>query len=132
MKNLHRFQEFIGEGYGDPKTLTASKVAEYISDITPEESDVPDFFISQIKKSGKIFHLKRLNIEDLLKNDSSLKEYVDSKELRYDDEESDHVPDPDDLEYPIVVFNGEVVDGYNRTSVHYHSGDKFIDAYVSQ
>lgn len=133
MKNLQHFQEFLSESYGDPEVLTATKVAEYIADITPSESDVPDYFISQIKKSGKKFFLKRLSIEDLLEADPSLREYVESRETRYgEDGESDHEPDPDDLDYPIVVFDGEVVDGYNRTSVHYHSGDKHIDAYVSE
>lgn len=132
MKNIKHFQEFVGEAYGDPQKMSAKLVAEYIADITPEESDVPDYFISQIKKSGKTFELKRVRIQDLLDSDPSLKEYVDSKEERYGENgESDHEPDPDDLNYPIVIFNGEVVDGYNRTSVHYHSGEEFIEAYVS-
>ena len=45
--------------------------------------------------------------------------------------ESMHEPHHKDLYFPIVIFDGEVIDGYNRTSVHYHDGVKFIEAYVS-
>jgi hypothetical protein len=132
MRNLRHFQEFVGESYGDPQTMSANAIADYITNVTPDESDVPDYFISQIKKSGKTFELKSLSIEELLKTDSSLREYVESGEERYgSDSESDYEPDPDDINYPIVVFNGEVVDGYSRTSAHYQAGEKFIEAYVS-
>ena len=132
MKNLQQFQEFISESYGDPEKLTAKQVADYISDITPEESDVPDYFISQIEKSGKSFYLRTVRIKDLLEADPSLREYVESHEERYgESSDSEHEPESHELDYPIVIFNGEVVDGYNRTSVHYHMGNETVEAYVS-
>jgi hypothetical protein len=130
MKNLDNFQSFVGESSSNE--FSPQDIVNYITAITPDESDVPDFFFKQIKSSGKHFTLKRVKIEDLLKADPSLKEYVDSGEERYGENgESDFEPDPDDLDNPIVVFNGEVVDGYNRVSVHHRMGEEYIAAYVS-
>lgn len=129
---LHTYDEFLEENESG-NVLTAQEIVNYITDITPNDSDVPDFFFSQIKKSKKKFIKTKVLIEDILKNDASLKEYVESGEERYGENgDSDIEPDIDDLDLPIVIFNGEVVDGYNRTSVHYHNGDKHIEAYVSQ
>ena len=129
---LHNFKTFLRENSRE-EVLSAKDIVNYITDITPDDSDVPDFFFKQIKASGKKFIRQRVKITDLLAADSSLKEYVDSKEERYGDNgDSDYEPDIDDLNYPIVVFNRDVVDGYNRTSVQYHAGEEYIDAYVSQ
>lgn len=129
---LHSYNSFLEENESG-NVLTAKEIIDYITDITPSESDVPNFFFTQIEKSNKKFIKTKVKIEDVLKADSSLKEYVDSGEERYgEDGDSDHEPHYDDLDLPIVIFDGEVVDGYNRTSVHYHSGQKFIEAYVSQ
>jgi hypothetical protein len=129
---LHNFTTFLRENDRND-VLTSSEIVKYITEITPNDSDVPDYSFKQIKESGKNFIRTKVKITDLLAADSSLKEYVDSKEQRYGpDGESDIEPDIDDLEYPIVIFNREVVDGYNRVSVHYHSGEEYITAYVSK
>ena len=129
---LHNFKTFLRENSRED-VLSAKDIVNYITDITPNDSDVPDFFFKQIKASKKKFIRQRVRIADLLATDSSLKEYVDSKEERYGDNgESDHEPDIDDLNYPIVVFNRDVVDGYSRVSTNYHSGEEYIEAYVSQ
>jgi disulfide oxidoreductase YuzD len=113
--------------------MSAEEIADYIKSLTPRDSDHPDYFISLILKSKKRFRLETVKIEDLLKKDASLREYVESGEVRYgEDGESDIEPHPDDLFNPIVVFEGEVVDGYSRTSTLYHSGEKTIQAWVSE
>jgi hypothetical protein len=128
MKNLTNFTDFLNES----EILNYKEIINYITKITPDESDVPDYFFDQIKKSGKKFELKRVKIEDILKKDESLREYVMSGEVRYgEDGESEHEPYPEDIHQPIVIFNGEVVDGYSRTAEHYRMGEDFIDAYVS-
>ena len=131
MKRVMNFDDFLKEK--QEVSMSADEIIDYITSITPDESDVPDFFFSQIKKSGKRFILKNVNIEELLDSDLSLKEYVNSGEERYGENgESDFEPEAEDLDNPIVVFNGEVVDGYNRTAVHYRMGEKNIKAYISQ
>ena len=128
MKNFANYEDFLNES----EILNYKEVISYITQITPEESDVPDYFFEQIRKSGKKFELKRVKIEDLLKKDKSLEEYVMSGEIRYGEGgESDYEPYPEDIHQPIVVFNDEVVDGYNRTAEHYRMGEEHIDAYVS-
>lgn len=114
------------------ETLTADEIIDYISSITPVDSDVPDYFFKLVKKSGKNFKKQRVSIESLLKNDSGLREYVESVEERYGPEgESEIEPHPEEIENPVVVFNGEVIDGYSRISTKYRSGETHVDAYVS-
>lgn len=127
MKNLANFTDFLNEN----EILTYKEIIQYITDITPDVHDVPDYFFTLISKSGKRFERKKVKIEDLLKKDASLREYVMSGESRYPDEETEYEPDPEDIHNPIVIFNGEVVDGYNRTAEHYRMGSEYIDAYVS-
>jgi len=120
-----RFEEFLNE----ETTYTAKEMISYIKDLETPENDVPDYYFDLIKKANAKFVIKTVNIEELLKQDKSLKEYVDSKEDRYED--SEYPPLEDELHNPIVIFNGEVIDGYNRTSKNYHNGEKTIEAYVS-
>ena len=113
--------------------MTAEEIADYISRITPDSSDVPDFFIKQVLKSEKTFKLQKISIEDLLASDPSLAEYVESGEERYgDEEENEYQPSPNELNNPIVVFDGEVIDGYSRVATHYQNGKDLIYGYVSQ
>lgn len=125
MKSIKRFEEFLNES----DIFTAKDIVSCITDLETLENDVPDYYLDLIKKANAKFELKTVNIEDLLKQDASLKEYVDSKEDRYKD--SEYPPHEDELSNPIVIFNGEVIDGYNRTSKNYHNGEKTIEAYVS-
>jgi hypothetical protein len=118
--------------HNSEKILSSNEIIDYIKYITPSESDIPDYFLSLIEKSNKNFKLKKLSIKKLMTQDISLKDYIESKEDRYgDDLEGDYIPDYNELENPIVVFNGEVIDGYSRTATHYHNGDDTIYGYVS-
>jgi len=116
--------------------LTPNQVARYINDNTPENDNIPHYYLDMIKRSGKKFELKTVKISDLLKSDPSLKEYIvdNGESHRYDmnnDDENEHIPDRDDLDLPIVVLNGEVLDGYSRANEHYYNGDDEIRAYVA-
>jgi disulfide oxidoreductase YuzD len=128
-----RFKNFQRWVANESTSMSAKEVCDYIVELTPSDSDVPDYFIDQVKKSGKRFHLETVNIEELLKKDKSLAEYVKSGEIRYgEDGESDLEPYDDELDYPIVIFKGEVIDGYSRTSTLYNRGVKTIKAYISE
>lgn len=117
----------------DQGILSAQEVVNYIKEITPNESDVPDYFISQLLKSDKKFKKELLSINDLLVQDRDLKDYVDSGEERYgSDQESDYEPNWIELHNPIVVFDGQVVDGYSRVAAHIQNGEDQIYGYVSQ
>lgn len=130
MKLLNFYTSLMEESVN---IMTAEEIADYISGITPNSSDVPDFFIKQVLKSEKTFKLQKISIEDLLASDPSLAEYVESGEERYgDEEENEYQPSPNELNNPIVVFNGEVIDGYSRVATHYQNGEDLIYGYVSQ
>jgi hypothetical protein len=78
------------------------------------------------------FRKERVSIEEILKKDLDLKDYVMSGEERYGEQgESEHEPHWEELDNPVVIFKDTVVDGYSRISTKYHSGEKFVDAYVS-
>ncbi len=126
MKSIKtRFEDFLNENV----IFTAKDIISYITELETPENDVPDYYFDLIKKAKAKFELRTINIEDLLKQDLSLKEYVDSKEDRYED--SEYPPHEDELSNPIVIYKDEVIDGYNRTSKNYHNGEKTIEAYVS-
>ncbi len=113
-------------------TMSTSDMINYIKDLTPSDSDHPDYSLGLIKRSGKEFKLKTLKIKDILKMDKDLNDYIKSGEIRYGDGGiSDLEPYDDELDQPIVIFNNEVVDGYSRTSTLYKRGVKNIQAWIA-
>lgn len=122
---MKTFEEFLNE-----QIYTAKEITDYVKEIsdTPE-TDIPDYYLDIIKKDNTKFELKTIKIKDLLAKDKSLEEYVLSGEDRYED--SDYTPHWKDVYNPIVVYKGEVIDGYNRTGMLYRAGETEIDAYVS-
>lgn len=110
--------------------LSSEEIIDYIKTVSDNPvTTIPDYFLTLIEREGCDFELRRLSIEELLESDEDLREYVENDEERY--EEEDYVPHYSEIDNPIVILNGEVIDGYNRTLVKYQSGEEFIDAYVS-
>lgn len=110
--------------------LSSEEIIDYIKKVSDNPvTTIPDHFLTLIEREGCDFELRRLSIEELLESDEDLREYVENDEDRY--EEEDYVPHYSEIDNPIVILNGEVIDGYNRTLVKYQSGEEFIDAYVS-
>jgi len=138
MKYIKLFEDFVYLPHifwmDESETASAKTIAQYIQDVTPSSSDVPDYFINQILKSNDTFELKPVKIEDLMKSDDALADYIRSGEERYgkDSESGDHEPQEHELRNPIVVWKGEVLDGYSRTSTLYHQGEKYVEAWISK
>lgn len=110
--------------------LSSEEIIEYIKTVSDNPvTTIPDYFLTLIEREGCEFELRNLSIEDLLESDPDLRKYVEGDEDRYEGE--NYVPHYDEIDNPIVILNGEVMDGYNRTLVKYQSGEEFIDAYVS-
>jgi hypothetical protein len=128
MKYIKLYETFINES-----VMSAKQVTDYIKDLTPEDSDHPDYTIKQIKQSKKNFELKTLKIADILKMDKYVNDYVKSGEVRYGEGgESTYEPYDDELDQPIVIFDNEVVDGYSRLSTLHKRKVNTIQAWVSQ
>lgn len=106
--------------------LSPKRISKYIEEITPDKDMVPHYFLKVIKESKKKFCKTKLKIEDLLRSDADLREYVESGEKRYEDDDVDI----SDLDFPIVVLNGEVLDGYSRIAQHIDNGFDDIIGYV--
>lgn len=108
----------------------ADFIIDYITNIsdTPE-TDVPDYYFDVIKNNNREFVLRKMKIDDILNSDESLKEYVDYGEDRYEDSDYDH--EFNSLDNPIVILDGQVIDGYNRTLIKFQNDETEIDAYVS-
>jgi len=115
------------------KLFTGDEVSDYIINITPEESDIPDYFISEYVRPNN-FILTRVSISDLVKSDPSFAEYLNYGEDRYssDYDYGDDYPNNDELYDPVVVVDGTVMDGYNRMTVLHSMGEDMVDAYVNK
>lgn len=110
--------------------LSSEEIIDYIKTVSDNPvTTIPDYFLTLVEREGRDFELRKLRIEDLLESDPDLREYVENDADRY--EEEDYVPHYSEIDNPIVILNGDVIDGYNRTLVKYQSGEEFIDAYVS-
>jgi hypothetical protein len=126
MRTLN-FKEFLNESHHN---YSADEIIDHIKKNTPFSSDIPDYFIEKIKDSKKTFRRRRVKILEIIAKDKHLRDYVISKEKRYDDE--DDMPPREALTIPIVIFKGEVFDGYSRISTLYHEGETEIDAFVAE
>jgi hypothetical protein len=115
------------ENYEPNQYKTAEEICDYIIDL--KEDDIPDFFLRTIKNDNCMYELKTVNIQDVINNDSDVKDYVLNANDRYEDTELDD--DYSDIDKPIVIHKNEVFDGYNRLLVKYHNGEKEIAAWVS-
>lgn len=129
MKHLLLF-----ENYNQQQYKTAEEMCEYIREITPYEDDVPDYFLNMITTANAKFELKKVNIQDVISNDTDVQDYINSNDDRYEDADEwsdEFVPHWSDLDKPIVIFNNIVLDGYNRLLVKSSNGETEIDAWVS-
>ena len=106
-------------------TFTGKEVADHIEYITPEESDIPDYFINKYILPNNGWKNKPIKLKDLLK-DRDFKEYYKSGEERYDEYEVSG----DDLYQELVVYKGQLLDGYSRAARMLRNGEKTAAAFV--
>lgn len=124
-KYMKMFNDFI-LNESDFNKYTGKEVAKHIIDITPDDSNIPDYFIDKYIKPNDNWVLKLVDLKDLLETDESFVEYYNSKEQRYNEDEFNE----DDLEQEIVVYKGILLDGYSRVSTMLNNGDDKTYGYV--
>jgi hypothetical protein len=126
LKDWMKKRNQINESLDSDRVFSGEEVNRHIESITPDESDIPDWFMNKII-APRTFKIEEINLEGLLHTDSSFKEYFDSGEERYDQEEMD----PNELYQELVVVDGILLDGYNRASTLLRMGDNTAYAFVA-
>jgi hypothetical protein len=107
--------------------LKGSEVWKHIKDITPEKENIPNGFKKDIV-GRKFSNVDDFDMKSLLKTDPDFKEYYDSGEERYDDDDVS----PRDLSLEIVVVDGVLLDGYSRVTALLRNGEKTTNAFVAK
>jgi hypothetical protein len=121
MRYIQLFEEFITEA----RVYSGKEVNQHIKNITPESSDVPDYFMKELIAPRK-FEIKQVDLKSLL-NDEDFKEYYKSGETRYSDDEVNS----DELDLELVIVDGQLLDGYSRATELLKRGEKKTDAFVA-
>lgn len=107
--------------------LKGSEVWKHIKDITPEKENIPNGFKKDIV--GRTFaNVDDFDMKSLLKTDPDFKEYYDSGEERYTDDDVS----PRDLSLEIVVVDGTLLDGYSRVANLLRNGEKTTSAFIAK
>jgi hypothetical protein len=123
LKYVKTFEDYVFEA---AEVRKGSDIWKYVKDMTPEKENIPHGFKDKISKR-KFEYVDKFDLKTLLKTDRDFKEYYDSRENRY---EYDDLPVRDLLQ-PIVVVDGELLDGYSRSSQLLRSGDGEAEAFVA-
>jgi len=105
---------------------SGEEVWDHIVSITPEEDDIPWGFEDDV--TSKDFKMTKIDLKKLLKTDSDLAAYYKGGEQRY---HSDDVSEYD-LDFEIVVIDGELIDGYSRVSALLRNGERYAHGFVSE
>lgn len=108
------------------ETHTGKEVAQHIIDITPEEDNIPYFYINKYIIPNDGWAVEKIDLNNLLETDPSFKEYYESGEVRYDDDDVN----PDGIDNYLVVYNGELLDGYSRATTKLNNGEAYAYAFV--
>lgn len=101
-------------------------INRHIINITPDEDDLPHYFMDKII-SPRTFKLEKVYLPDLLDSDPSFNEYFESGEERYGEDEFDI----DDLNQELIIVDGELLDGYSRASTLLRNGVKETWSFVA-
>ena len=109
------------------QTFMGNFVWNHVKDITPDEDDVPWGFKDKIRTS-EFENVPNFNLESLLETDPDFREYYESDDVRYEEDEMN----PRDIELEIVVVNGELLDGYSRAATLLRNGQKTTNAFVGK
>ena len=109
------------------QTFMGNFVWNHVKDITPDEDDVPWGFKDKIRTS-EFENVPNFNLESLLETDPDFREYYESDDVRYEEDEVN----PRDIELEIVVVNGELLDGYSRAATLLRNGQKTTNAFVGK
>jgi 8-oxo-dGTP pyrophosphatase MutT (NUDIX family) len=122
---LNNYYEFIMDNTLNEETFMGNHVWDHIVNITPNEDDIPWGFRKKIRNAE--FNVDdNFNLESLLETDPDFREYFESGDDRYGEDDVDE----SDLYHDIVVVDGELLDGYSRTATLLRNGETRTSAFV--
>ena len=98
------------------RSVSGEEVWDHVVGITPEEYDIPWGFEDQIK--DREFQMTKIDLKKLLKTDPDFKAHYKGGDKRYQDDEVSEY----DLDFELVVVDGELLDGYSRASTLLRKG----------
>lgn len=98
------------------RSVSGEEVWDHVVGITPEEDDIPWGFEDQIK--DREFQMTKVDLKKLLKTDPDFKAHYKGGDKRYQDD----VVSEYDLDFELVVVDGELLDGYSRASTLLRKG----------
>jgi disulfide oxidoreductase YuzD len=126
----------------DSKVYSGEEVANYMQNITPSKENIPTYYANIAKKHN--FKLIKIPTNELIDkyigNDVGAMEYIEGSADRYTGSDFNGFYDQDynqidiseeDLYNPIVIVNGELLDGYSRVKQHLKRNIDHIMAYVN-
>jgi len=120
-------RQMLFENFFDQERIFLGKeVNVHIRKITPEEENSPHYFMDDVIKKRK-FKLKEVSLIKLLQSDMDFREYYESGEKRYDQEDVNEK----DLDYELVIVDNELLDGFNRASTMLRNGKEIANAFVA-
>jgi hypothetical protein len=126
-QNLSALQVVKAIGGLNESTFSGNMVWNHIKTITPDEDDIPWGFKEKILNAD-FANVENFNLESLLQSDPDFKEYYESGDERYDQDEMD----PNEMYQEIVVVNGELLDGYSRAANLLRAGEKTTSAFLGK
>jgi hypothetical protein len=128
-KNEWELEDYYNKNssFLNEQTFMGNFVWNHIKDITPDEDDVPWGFKDKIR-NAEFENVPNFNLESLLETDPDFREYYESDDVRYSEDEVD----PRDIELEIVVVDGELLDGYSRVAKLLRNGEKTTNAFVGK
>ena len=122
---LYGYKILFEANFSDDELFSGEYVSNYVKEITPDKDDIPFFFINKYIRPNDGWKLVDIELSSLL-SDPSFSEYIESEYQRYDENESDY----NDLYQPLVVYKGELLDGFNRASTLMRNGEISTQAFV--
>lgn len=126
VKNMYEVLRMLGENVIKEETFMGNHVWNHIVDITPNEEDIPWAFRNKIK-NAEFNTENNFNLESLLETDPDFREYYESGDERYGEEDD---MDEMDIYHDIVVVDGELLDGYSRAATLLRRGETTASAFV--
>ena len=121
------WKKLISEYDIEIEEFSGTEIWNYIVEITDDESMVPTGFKKKVTSNTFILN-DNYDLNDLIKSDIDFKNYYESGEERYEDEEKMY----DELTQPIVIVDGELIDGYSRASyILRYNDEPEIKAYIN-